>query len=169
MTKMNLKLRIFIYFVIAAILPTLLFWMLTYAKIDSNLESHYHDLTYKSIQSYIKEVDQFFEKQSNIVNSIAKAYTYIDNSNQGIAAFLQKQADINEHFLNLYVVKVNGELITNTGKVMKYSDYTLNTSYRLAAEHQTLVWLEPYEDEISRLKTFGLAVPVYNKNNEMEK
>jgi PAS domain S-box-containing protein/putative nucleotidyltransferase with HDIG domain len=165
---MNLKLRIFVYFAFAAILPSLLFWFFIYAKIDNKLESDYHELTYRSIQNQVKEIDQFFEKQSKIVNSIAKAYPYIENSNQGISDFLQKQADINEHFLNLYVVSSAGELITNTGRVLNYTDYTMGRNYLLAAAQQKLVWLEPYDDEISRLKTMGLAVPLYNKNDEME-
>jgi PAS domain S-box-containing protein/putative nucleotidyltransferase with HDIG domain len=168
LTKMNLKLRIFIYFAIAAILPSLLFWLFIYTEIDSRLESDYHDLTYRSIQNYVKEIDQFFEKQSKIVDSIAKAYPYIENSDEGISAFLQKQAGINEHFLNLYIVKKNGELITNTGRIMNYYDYTQRTSYQLSTQQQKLVWLEPYDDEISRLRTFGVAVPLYNKNDEIE-
>lgn len=168
MTKMNLKLRIFIYFAIAAMLPSLLFWVFTYTKIDSKLKSDYHELTYSSIQNYIKEIDGFFEKQSKIAASIAKAYPYITNSDQGISSFLQEQADINEHFLNLYVVKMNGELITNSGRVLNYYDYTMHTPYQLAASQQKLVWLEPYDDEISRIRTIGMAVPLYNKNDVME-
>lgn len=166
--KMNLKLRIFIYFAIAAVLPSLLFWLFIYAKIDNKLEADYRNMTYNSVQNHIEEVDQFFEKQAKIVNSIEKAYPYIDNSTQGVAEFLQKQADINEHFLNLYIVNTKGELITNTGRVMKYKDYTLQAPYQSVMNQQKLVWLEPYDDEISRLKTIGLAVPLYNKFDTFE-
>lgn len=165
---MNLKLRIFIYFAIAAILPSLLFWIFINARIDSKLEMDYRNTAYNSIQSHIKDVDYFFEKQDKIVNSIAKSYSYIENSTQGISAFLQKQADINEHFLNLYIVNTKGEIVTNTGRVMKYTDYTLQTPYRSATMQQKLVWLEPYDDEISRLRTIGLAVPLYDKENNLE-
>jgi len=166
--KMNLKLRIFIYFAIAAVLPSLLFWMFIYTKLDSKLEADYRNLSYIRIQSYIKEIDQFFEKQANIVNSVAKAYPYIDSSNQGISEFLHKQANINEHFLNLYIIKTDGVLVTNTGKAMRYKDYRLLPLYKMAATKQQLVWQEPYEDEISRLPAIGLAVPVYNKAGDME-
>ena len=165
---MNLKLRIFIYFVIAAILPSLLFWIFINARIDHKLELDYRNTAYNSIQSHIKDVDYFFEKQEKIVSSIAKSYSYIENSTQGISAFLQKQADINEHFLNLYIVNTKGELVTNTGRVMNYDDYTLHTPYRSATMQEKLVWLEPYDDEISRLKTIGLAVPLYDKENRLD-
>lgn len=168
LNKMNLKLRIFIYFVIAAILPSLLFWIFINAKIDSKLEVDYRNTAYNSIQSHIKDVDYFFEKQDKIVNSIAKSYTYIDNSTQGISDFLQKQADINEHFLNLYIVNTKGELVSNTGRVMNYTDYTLQTPYQNATKQKKLVWLEPYEDEISKLRTIGLAVPLYDKSNKLD-
>jgi PAS domain S-box-containing protein/putative nucleotidyltransferase with HDIG domain len=165
---MNLKFRIFIYFAIAAILPSLLFWIFIDAKMDIKLELDYRNTTYNSIQNHMKDVDYFFEKQDKIVSSIAKSYSYIENSSEGISEFLQKQADINEHFLNLYVVNTRGELVTNTGRVMKYTDYTLHMPYQSAMEQQKLVWLEPYTDEISRLKTVGLAVPLYNKSNELD-
>ena len=168
MNKMNLKLRIFIYFAIAAILPSLLFWIFMNAKIDSKLEMDYRDMAYSSIQSHMKDIDYFFEKQDKIVNSIAKSYSYIENSTQDISDFLQKQADINEHFLNIYVVNTKGELITNTGRVMKYTDYTLQIPYQSAIKQQKLVWLEPYDDEISRLKIIGLAVPLYDRNNVLD-
>lgn len=165
---MNLKLRIFLYFAVAAILPSLLFWIFINAKIDSKLEMDYRDMAYNSIQSHIKDIDYFFEKQDKIVNSIAKSYSYVENSTEGISDFLQKQADINEHFLNIYVVNTKGELVTNTGRVMNYTDYTHRTPYQSAIKQQKLVWLEPYDDEISRLKTMGLAVPLYNRNNVLE-
>jgi PAS domain S-box-containing protein/putative nucleotidyltransferase with HDIG domain len=168
LNKIKLKLRIFIYFAIAAILPSLLFWIFINAKIDSKLENDYRNTAYNSIQSHIKDVDYFFEKQDKIVSSIAKSYSYIENSTQGISDFLQKQADINEHFLNLYVVNTKGELVTNTGRVMKYTDYTLKIPYQSAIKQQKLVWLEPYNDEISKLKTIGLAVPLYDKNNKLD-
>lgn len=165
---MNLKLRIFLYFAVAAILPSLLFWIFINAKIDSKLEMDYRDMAYNSIQSHIKDIDYFFEKQDKIVNSIAKSYSYVENSTEGISDFLQKQADINEYFLNIYVVNTKGELVTNTGRVMNYTDYTHRTPYQSAIKQQKLVWLEPYDDEISRLKTMGLAVPLYNRNNVLE-
>jgi PAS domain S-box-containing protein/putative nucleotidyltransferase with HDIG domain len=165
---MNLKLRIFTYFVIAAILPSLLFWVFINARIDHKLEMDYRNTAYSSIQSHIKDIDYFFEKQEKIVGSIAKSYSYIENSTQGIADFLQKQADINEHFLNLYIVDTKGELVTNTGRVMNYDDYTLHAPYRSATMQEKLVWLEPYDDEISRLKTIGLAVPLYDKENKLD-
>lgn len=166
--NMNLKLRIFIYFAVAAIIPSLLFWMFIYAKIDVKLKEDYQSLSYDRIQSYIKEVDHFFEKQGKIVDSIAKSYPYINNSNEGISEFLRKQADINEHFLNLYIIKTDGTLVTNTGKIMKYTDYTKLATYQKAASQQKLVWHEPYEDQISRLPTIGIAIPVYSKKSEME-
>lgn len=168
MSKFDLKIRIFIYFAIAAILPSLLFWLFINTRIDNKLEKDYRNMTYMDVQNHIKEIDNFFEKQAKIVNSIAKAYPYLDNSTQGIANFLQKQADINEHFLNLYVVNNKGELVTNTGRVMKYEDYTKQIPYQRAEQEKKLVWLEPYEDEISRLKTIGLAIPLFNKYNEFE-
>ena len=168
MKKMNLKLRIFIYFAIAAILPSMLFWIFMNAEIDSKLEMDYRDMAYNNIQNHMKDIDYFFEKQDKIVNSIAKSYSNIDNSTEGISDFLQKQAGINEHFLNIYVVNTKGEIVTNTGRVMNYADYTLGTPYQSAIKQQKLVWLEPYDDEISRLKTIGLAVPLYDKNNVLD-
>lgn len=168
MQRMNLKTRIFIYFAIAAIIPSLLFWIFIYAKMDTKLNSDYMNMTYNSVQKHIKDIDRFFEEQANLAESIARAYPYIDHSNHNISAFLSEQASSNEHFLNLYIVNSNGAVIMDNGIVRNNPTYKSFLPYQRASQAHRLVWLEPYNDYYSGIWTLGMAVPVYDKQGQQE-
>lgn len=163
MQKMNLKARIFIYFAIAAIIPSLLFWIFIYAKMDTKLNSDYMGMTYNSVRKYMKDVDRFFEEQAAMADSIARAYTYIDHSPYSISDFLGEQSHSNDHFLNMYIINNSDQLILDNGTVINNSNYKAFFPYQKASAERRLIWLEPYNDYYSGNWTLGMAVPVYNK------
>ncbi len=168
MQRMNLKTRIFIYFAIAAIIPSLLFWIFIYAKMDTKLNSDYMSMTYSSVQKHIKDVDRFFEEQDNLADAIARSYTYIDHTPNNIAAFLGEQTHANEHFLNMYMVTSNGEVIMDNGVVRNNPTYKSFLPYQRATSAKKLVWLEPYSDYYSGIWTLGMALPVYDKHAQQD-
>jgi PAS domain S-box-containing protein/putative nucleotidyltransferase with HDIG domain len=161
--KINLKARIFIYFAIAAIIPSLLFWIFIYARMDTKLQSDYKSTTHHTVQKYMKDVDRFFDEQANLANSIARAYTYIDHSPRSISNFLSEQSHSNEHFLNMYIINNNDQLILDNGTVINHSSYKAFFPYQKASAERRLIWLEPYRDYYSGNQTLGMAVPVYDK------
>lgn len=168
MRKINFKLKIFIYFTIAAVLPCLLFWGFIYHRIDSKFVNDYKNVSNDYILDHIEKVDDFFQKEAKVVDSIAQAYTYLDKSPGSLKAFVIKQAIINDDFLNVYIIKSTGELINSNGEILTDKNYTSLNAYVKASRASRVLWLEPYTDSISGLGTVGIAEPLYNKDGLVE-
>lgn len=168
MHKLNFKYKIFIYFAIAAVVPCLLFWGFIYQKMDEKLTTDYKEMSYNYVLNQIEEVDHFFQRQGSVLNSIAQTYTYIDKSPEALKAYVKKQAAINDDFLNLYIIRPSGELISSNGDIKTDQNYASLSSYIEASRRSRLVWLEPYKDKISGLKTIGIAESLINPDGELE-
>lgn len=168
MQKINFKLKIFIYFTIAAILPCLLFWMFIHNKVDQELVQNYKNINSSYILDNITKVECFFERQASSLNKIAQAYTYADKSPEVLKKFVKKQADINEDFADIYIINSNGELISSKGEILKDKNYTASNEYKKISEKRKLLWLKPNEDIVNGRETIGIAMPLYNTKEEFE-
>jgi PAS domain S-box-containing protein/putative nucleotidyltransferase with HDIG domain len=166
--KVNFKFKIFTYFAIAAILPSVLLWYFIYDKIDQKLMEDYKKSSYDYVLNYINEIDNFFQKQEDILESVAQAYIYMDKSPESVSGFLKNQTALSSDFLNLYVIKPDGELISSNGEIIKDEGYTRLKAYTAASLEGQTIWLEPYIDEISGFEAIGIATPVTDAAGKMD-
>lgn len=168
MKRINFKLKIFIYFTIAAILPCLLFWLFIYNKVDQKFIQDNKNVSYSYILDRIKGINDNFEGKADSVYKIAQAYTYTDKSHESLKEFLMKQAEINDDFADMYIIKSTGELISSTGEILKDKNYTALSEYVNSSEKRKLLWLESYTDVVSGMETIGITMPLLNKDEQLE-
>ncbi len=164
----NFKLKIFIYFTIAAILPCLLFGLFIYNKVEQKFFQNYKNESYSNILDILKETDYYLERQADDINKVTQAYTYIDKSTESLKAFLMKQDDINDDFVDMYIINKNGELISSAGEIFKDKNYTDLSEYVNSSEKRKLLWLEPYTDVVSGMETVAITMPLYDKSKQFE-
>ncbi|MGB7604693.1 MAG: HD domain-containing phosphohydrolase [Lutisporaceae bacterium] len=168
MQRLNFRFKILIYFTIAAILPCLLFWLFTYNKIDQKIVQDNKNVSYRYILEDIKEINNFFEGQTDSLNKLAQAYTYTDKSPESLKAFLMKQAEINDDFADMYIIKSTGELISSTGEILEDKNYTALKEYVNTNEKRKFLWLESYMDVVNDIETIGITMPLFNKDEQLE-
>lgn len=168
MKRINFKLKIFIYFTIAAILPCLLFCLFTYNKIDQKFIQDTKNVSYSYIFDSIEGTNDSFEGNADSLYKIAQAYTYIDKSQESLKEFLMKQAEINDDFSDMYIIKSTGELISSTGEIFKDKNYTALSEYVNSSKERKLLWLEPRINLVSGMKTIAVTMPLLSKDEQLE-
>ncbi len=169
MKKLNFKLRILICFALAAILPFIISWFSIYHIIDSKLQRDLADMNKIYVQNQVSKIDDMFRQQERILESIAKAYSYISDDESIINTFLSEQKKVNKHFNNLYIVKSNGRVfIGDDERPVPSADFTASHTYLAAKKTQALVWLEPYTDILSNERSIGIAMPVVDSEGKDE-
>ncbi|MFZ5351181.1 MAG: HD domain-containing phosphohydrolase [Bacillota bacterium] len=170
MNKLNFKLRILIYFAIAAIIPFLISWLSIYQIIDNKLQKDLADMNKMYVQNQINKIDEMFSQQENIIKSISEAYSYVFMGNntyesisyeKTITDFLSQQIKINNQFRNLYIIMNDGKVYVDDRNVsIPDMDLTHTHLYINAKKSNELVWLEPYTDVISSERCIGISLPL---------
>ncbi|HWR61916.1 MAG TPA: HD domain-containing phosphohydrolase, partial [Clostridia bacterium] len=99
--------------------------------------------------------------------SIAQSFSHLDQQNSDIYAFLRDQKNINQFYMNLYIIMPDGKVYTDEQDYKpKDIDYTRLHSYTNAKKAQELVWLEPYTDAVTGYQCIGMAIPLLDRHGK---
>lgn len=159
--KTSFKLRILLYFLIVSIIPFMVSWTLIHSTYDRKMQQDFKNFNYMYIQNQISKINQLLEQQEIELESIAKAFSQLDQRNVDLNAFLKNQKSVNRYYMNLYIIMSDGTVYTGEPDLKKPDiDYTRIHSYVNAQKAQKLVWLEPYTDSISNTQCIGMSVPL---------
>lgn len=166
MRKINFKLRTLLYFLTVSIIPFAVSWALIYNIYDEKMQQDFKDFNYTYIQNQIDKIDQIFKHQEMELKSISQAFSFLDQQNTDLNAFLRDQSSVNQYFRNLLIIKPDNSIYTNdlNNKVPKI-DFTRLHSYINAKKARELVWLEPYTDPVSGIDCIGMSIPLLDNQN----
>ncbi|HYE81463.1 MAG TPA: HD domain-containing phosphohydrolase [Clostridia bacterium] len=162
--KINFKLRILLYFLTVSIIPFVVSWALIYNIYDGKVQKDFKSFSYMYIQNQISKIELHLKQQETELESIAQAFSYLDQKNTNLNAFLKDQKRVNHYFMNLSIIKPNGTVYTDDlNSKTPGIDFSALHSYINAKKAQKLVWLEPYTDPISGNECIGMSIPLLDK------
>lgn len=163
MNKINFNLKALLCFLIVAVFPFAISMGLFYYSFNNRLQQDYTNLNYTYVQNEINKVNFIFNEQEEKLETIAEAYSYIDQSGSSIQSFLSRQIKIDRYFLSMYIIMNDGTVYHSDKNIeLPKTDFTKFYGYIYARKKQGIVWMEPYIDAISNTKCIGVSKPVYD-------